>query len=233
MAYASDAVANETWEWGGALYLWGAGIGGTTAEGDDIDVSFNDIIDNLDMAFMGMLQAQKDKWTLLADVNYLGLSDDQKSTANLIGQPVSTKLDVELKSWIVTAAAAYQVHETDTTRLDILGGGRYLYMDADLDFKIPAIPLREKYSDSGSVLDAIVGARGEVRLNDKWYVNYHVDVGTGESDVTWQALAGLNYRFSKVDAAFGYRYLKWEFDDDDTFDELDISGPYAGIRFSF
>jgi hypothetical protein len=46
-------------------------------------------------------------------------------------------------------------------------------------------------------------------------------------------LAGLNYRFSKVDAAFGYRYLKWEFDDDDTFDDLDISGPYAGIRFSF
>ena len=233
MAYASDAVANETWEWGGALYLWGAGIGGTTAEGDDIDVSFNDIIDNLDMAFMGVLQAQKGKWTLLADVIYLDVSAGQTSTANLIGQPVSADLDVGLKSWIVTAAAAYEVYETDTTRLNILGGGRYLYMDADLDFEIPAISLRERYSDSGSVIDAIIGARGEWRLNEKWYVNYHVDIGTGESDVTWQALAGLNYRFSKVDAAFGYRYLKWEFDDDDTFDELDISGPYAGIRFSF
>ena len=151
-------------------------MGGTTAKGDDIDVSFSDIIDNLDMAFMGVLQAQKGKWTLLADVIYLDVSAGQTSTANLIGQPVSANLDVGLKSWIVTAAAAYEVYETDTTRLNILGGGRYLYMDADLDFEIPAIPLREKYSDSGSVIDAIIGARGELRLNDTWYVNYHVDI---------------------------------------------------------
>ncbi|MGB5571259.1 MAG: hypothetical protein WBM81_18360, partial [Sedimenticolaceae bacterium] len=61
---------------------------------------------------------------------------------------------------------------------------------------------------------------------------YHADIGAGDSDLTWQALAGLNYRFDKVDATFGYRYLKWELNDD-TFDDLDISGPYAGVRFGF
>jgi hypothetical protein len=34
---------------------------------------------------------------------------------------------------------------------------------------------------------------------------------------------------------FGYRYLKWDFDDGDmlNFDELDLSGPFAGIKVRF
>jgi len=110
-------------------------------------------------------------------------------------------------------------------------------MDADLDFNISAVgpfgPWREKVSNSGHVWDGIVGLRGRTALSDKWYLTYHADIGAGDSDLTWQALVGLNYRFSKVDAAFRYRYLKWEFDDNDTFDDLDLSGPYAGARFSF
>ena len=189
------------------------------------------------MALMGLLEARKDKWTLLADVIYLNVSGDQTSTANLINRPVTAKLDVGLKGWIVTAAGSYAIKETDSSRLDLLAGGRYLYMDADLDFRVSAVgpfgPWREKVSESGHVLDGIVGLRGRTSLSDKWYLTYHADIGAGDSDLTWQALVGLNYRFSKVDAAFGYRYLKWEFDDNDTFDDLDLSGPYAGARFSF
>ncbi len=236
LAQAAGESGDESWQFDGAVYLWGAGIGGTSAAGDDIDISFSDLIDNLDMAFMGSLEARKDKWTLLADVIYLDVSDGQTSTANLINRPVTAKLDVGLKSWIVTAAAAYAVHETESTRLSLLAGGRYLYLDADLDFKISAVgpfgPWQEKYSDSGHVLDGIVGLRGRTELSDKWYLTYYADIGGGDSDLTWQALAGINYRFSKVDAAFGYRYLKWELNDQ-AFDDLDISGPYAGVRFSF
>lgn len=185
---------------------------------------------------MGLLEARKDKWTLLADVIYLDVSADQNSTANLISRPVTANLDVGLKSWIVTAAAAYAISETDSTRLSLLAGGRYLYLDVDLGFKISAVgpfgPWREKVSDSGHVWDGIVGLRGRTELSDKWYLTYHADIGAGDSDLTWQAIAGLNYRFSKVDAAFGYRYLKWKLNND-TFDDLDISGPYAGVRFSF
>lgn len=57
--------------------MGGAGIGGTSSAGDDIDISFSDLIDDLNMAIMGSLQARKDKWTLLADVIYLAVSADQ------------------------------------------------------------------------------------------------------------------------------------------------------------
>jgi hypothetical protein len=32
---------------------------------------------------------------------------------------------------------------------------------------------------------------------------------------------------------WGYRYLYWDFDDRAVFDNLDINGPYAGVKFLF
>ena len=230
-AQAAESDTNNSWQFEGTAYLWGAGISGKSAAGDDIDISFNDLVDNLQMGFMGGLQARKDKWGLFGDFIYLDVDADDETTANLIGQPIKVDVGVELKAWIVTAGGMYQIKETDTTRLELLGGLRYLWMKADLDFDLG--PITEAYSDSGDNWDGIIGLKGVTQLNEKWYLTYYGDIGAGDSELTWQALLGLNYRFSKVDAAFGYRYLKWDFDDNDTFDDLDISGPYAGVRFRF
>ena len=79
--------------------------------------------------------------------------------------------------------------------------------------------------------------RGKADLSDKWYLRYHLDAGTGDTDFTWQALAGFGYQFNKMDAVFGYRHLEWDFDDGDTFgatfDDLNFSGPYAGVKYLF
>ena len=221
------------WEWGAQIYLWGAGIGGTTVGGDDVDISFNDLISHLDFAFMGTLAARRDKFMLFADLIYLNVSDGETTTANLIGFPVEAKIDVGMKGFISTLGGAYRVVETDSAELNALAGARYRALDTDLDIQIPAIGVNQSYSDSGSVWDGVVGVRGNVDLSGKWYLSYYADVGTGNSKMTWQALGAVNYRFSKVDAVLGYRYLAWEFDDDDTFDDLNISGPYAGVKFRF
>ena len=93
------------------------------------------------------------------------------------------------------------------------------------------------FSDSGSVLDGVIGLRGVTPLSEQWFLTYYADVGTGDTDSTWQALGGLGYRFQSVDAVAGYRYLKWNFDSNNAggklFDDLDFSGPYAGVRFRF
>jgi hypothetical protein len=43
----------------------------------------------------------------------------------------------------------------------------------------------ERRWPSGNVWDGIVGIRGKVTLNEKWYLPYHLDVGTGNSEVTY------------------------------------------------
>ncbi len=63
-AQAQDTGADDRWKFKAALYLWTAGIQGTTRRGNEIDVGFDDIWDNLDMAFRGAFAARKSKWRL-------------------------------------------------------------------------------------------------------------------------------------------------------------------------
>lgn len=231
VAHAGDADEGDSWKVQGAIYLWGAGIEGTTTEGDKIDVSFDDLVEDLEMGYMGTMEARKGRWGLLLDVIYLDVEGEDSATANLVRRSFEVDLKLGLKAWIVTAGASYSLFESDTSEMYLMGGARYLYMDADLDFRLG--PFSEKYSDSGHVLDGIVGLRGRSELNTNWYLNYHVDAGAGDSDLVWNVLVGLNYRFEKADLTFGYRHMAWEFDDNDTFEDLDISGPYLGMRVHF
>jgi len=173
----------DRWEFAGEVFLWGASIGGTSSAGDDVDISFGDLIDNLDFAFMGKLAARRDRWTLFADLVYLDVEDGVNTTANIVGRPVKTDIEVQLKGFTSTLGGAYRIWETGSTDLSLLAGARYLRLETDLDIDIGS-GISQEYSDSGHVWDGIVGLRGKTDLSDKWYVHYYVDVGTGDSDLT-------------------------------------------------
>jgi hypothetical protein len=67
LAQAEESSPDSGWDFALAAYLWGAGIGGSTGTGADIDVSFNDIFSGLNAGFMGTFEARKDKWLVLTD----------------------------------------------------------------------------------------------------------------------------------------------------------------------
>ncbi len=194
-AAAADGVDPADWKFGGDIYLWGASIGGETAGGGDLDISFSDLLKNLDMAFMGMFTAQKGKWGLVTDVVYLNVDAENNGQINLPigpgGLPVPTDTDVGLKSWIVTPTVRYNLIENDKGSLGLVGGARYLWIDVTLKAKVegPLETRKRKIEDSGSNWDGIVGVSGQIELADKWYLPYYLDVGTGQSDLTWQASA--------------------------------------------
>jgi opacity protein-like surface antigen len=83
-------------------------------------------------------------------------------------------------------------------------------------------------------LDGIVGARGDVSIDENWHLPYYVDIGTGDSDLTWQVMAGVGYRINQsVDVGVTYRYIEWQFDDSALLNDLNFSGPLIGARFRF
>jgi hypothetical protein len=219
---AQETEQAESWQFGVELYFWGASIGGKSASGSDIDIELDDILDSLEFAFMGAVGARKGKWSLAADVIYL---DAESSAAVAPGLTAN----VELTNWIITPVVGYNLVDTGKSRLDILGGARYLYMKADL--RVDALGVRAE--ESGSNWDAVIGARGAVDLTQKWHLFGYLDIGTGESDLTWQAMAGIGYKFKWFHVNAAYRYLKWDFDKNAALDDLDISGPAVGIRFVF
>lgn len=228
---AAEQQESGKWQWYGELFGFGARLDGTTAAGDDINVPLQDILDDLDFAFMGSLAVSKDKWTIFGSYIYVDLG--QNATIPLaIPMPVEAELKLDLKQFISTFGAAYQVVDTGKTTFNLLAGGRYLSIDADLKYDIESVASgREK--ESGSNWDFIVGARGKTDLTEKWYIHYYADIGTGDSKSTWQALAGINYRFSKVDVTVGYAHMDWDFDDDAMIKDMTMKGPYAGIKFRF
>jgi hypothetical protein len=254
-AAAEEATQEAGWEFGAEVYLWGSSIGGKTGSGSDIDIDFSSLFDDLEMAFMGLFGARKGKWSLLSDVIYLDVEDKNGSgnvnvpVGPLGGSTVKVNVgaDVTVTGWIVTPAVGYNVIETKKGRLDVLAGARYLYLKSDAKLNITEeldIELRNKgitglrqindrIIDKGHVWDGIVGVRGHLNLNEKWYLTGHADVGTGDSDLTWQVLAGGGYRFSKFDVILAYRYMEWDFDDSEAFEDLDLSGPYLGVKYIF
>jgi hypothetical protein len=217
-----ESISDEDWKFAAELYFWGASIGGKSASGSDVDIDLDDILDSLEFAFMGSAGVRKGKWSLGADLIYLNA---ENSAAIAPG----VNANVELTNWVITPLVGYNLVDTGKSRFDIVGGARYLYMKADL--RVDALGARAE--DSGSNWDAIIGARGAVDLAEKWYLFGYLDIGTGESDLTWQAFGGVGYRFKWFDLVAAYRYLSWDFDDNQVLDDLYLHGPGVGIRFAF
>ena len=83
-----------------------------------------------------------------------------------------------------------------------------------------------------NVWDAIVGVRGRAKIGEsKWYVPYYLDIGTGESDFTWQAMAGAGYAFRSLDLLVAYRHLDYDFGSENGIKDLYLSGPLVSVSF--
>ncbi|MBW1832149.1 MAG: hypothetical protein JRJ10_10730, partial [Deltaproteobacteria bacterium] len=130
----TDSSANQDqWQYSGAIYLWGAGIGGQTIRGSEVEVGFSDLFDNLEMAFMGAFGARKNNWSLLADVIYMDLGVDKTADLSVpvggIPIPVTTSVSLDVQGLILHFAGGYNLYTKGETRLDLIGGARYLDLD--------------------------------------------------------------------------------------------------------
>ncbi|WP_448212347.1 hypothetical protein [Colwellia sp. MEBiC06753] len=227
---AAAAEAEDGWKFGSEIYLWGADVGLDTVAGDDIDISFNDLIDNLKLGGMATVVAQKNKWSIGSDIIYLDVKDD-------VNAPVTTDVtldSVELEAWLVSPFAGYEIARSDRSVLRLYGGLRYLSLETTIIAKSspPLSPFTLKENDTDNIIDGFIGLHGKTDINKNWYASYLADIGAGDSDWTFQGSLAINYRFNSFDFSFGYRYLKWELDSD-LVDSLDFGGPFAGAKIKF
>lgn len=242
VCFANPAVAKEDadqWNFGLTLYGWYADIGGTAIHpgdantiGGPFDIDASDIIDNLNMIFMGGFEAHKNKWSFLADVIYLDFGNEKTTTLTSgSGSPLTASVGLEFATWVVTGLVGYDVVQDDRISLAVVGGLRYTSLDIDTTIGLQQIS--RTISVSEGLLDGIIGVRGSINLNEHWYLPYYADIGTGDSDLTWQALAGIGYRFNWGDIKLLYRYLDYELDDGMIMEDLQVKGFALGVTFRF
>lgn len=213
------------------LYGWLASAEIITAGGGDVEIGIDDILDNLDFTFMAVLGARKNRWSFMADVIYMDLESD--SNSNLSQRLQLT--NIGLQAWSVNPFVSYELFGSKKGSFQLLAGARYLDIEVETEImaRPPLPPIATKASLSTDVWDGVVGIRGFYNLADRWFVPYRVDFGTGDSDYTLHAFAGIGYRFDSFKLLLAYRYLGWEFEDGALLDDLQVSGPVLGALFTF
>ena len=233
-----SSESQDQWQFSGAIYLWGASIAGKTRGGSEVEVGISDLLDNLEMAFMGAFAARKNNWSLLTDVVYLDLGASKTADlfipigGNLL--PVTTTIEVDMQGWVVQLLGGYNLYSEGKSNLDLVAGARYLDLSMDLFLGLQSLgPGQSRtIAESLTVWDGVVGLKGNASLGERWFLPYYVDVGAGQSDLTWQAAAGIGFRAGRVvDLALVYRHLEWDFGSTRVIDDINFSGPTLGVIF--
>jgi len=232
---AGPALAQDgPWTLEASLYAWVPGVSTSvdTRFGTvDADTSGSDAFADLDMAFMGTLQARKGKWGLIGDLLYADLSASQKSPFGLRFKDA----EIGTKVAAFSGYATYRVFEENGVAVDVGGGFRAFGVDVDADLN--SADARPGFSSSGSEnwVDPLIAARVIAPVTDKWFVSAFADFGgTSASDQTWQAFGSVGYKFSEHwSAQLGYRYMSIEKKIDGADTTIDLSGPLLGASFYF
>lgn len=228
LVYAeSNALKQEV-----SIYGWLPTFDGTLTfkvpdnTGDGEDSTSSSAIDGLDAVFMGSYSLRQDKWSFLADLIYLKVSGDSR------GLNSNVTWDLELTAKLYGFYGGYNLSETEKIRVDILGGMRYFGVNLDVSRSGGDIA-NGKVSTTLDNYDAVIGIGGQYTIDENWYIPYMVDIGAGDTDLTWQANISIAYKLSWGDIIGTYRYIRYEADDSLLIENLDLYGPKIGVVFHF
>jgi len=217
----------------------------TSGTGDEFPINAGSILDHLKMTFMGTFDAHEERWGFFLDTLYVDLGAGKSNyREGSIGDtliPVTTSADVnlDLKTWLVTAAGEYRFAHAPDRDFYYLFGARYL--DIKMKFgwsfngsigNLPPAANSGTSENKDSNLDGIVGIKGQFRVGRdyKWMIPLYFDVGTGASRVTWQLAGGVGYRFDWGDITGMYRIIYYDLGGHEIQD-LTVRGPMIGATF--
>ena len=248
---AGDATPMDSdWHYRTTLYGFFPDIAGSAAfpaGGTDISIDAETLVENTDLGFMGLFEARKGRWGLFTDLIWLDLRDSKDATQHLSigggtdlppGVTADVSLGVDARIW--TLGGSYRVLSQPATQLDVVAGARLLDLDGNLEYAFNtdigpfAGPARAGAAGSSlEAWDAIVGAKGRIAFGTdrEWFVDYYADIGTGDSDLTWQAVAGVGRSFGWGEVAAAWRHLDYGFDSAEKVENIDFDGPALGVTF--
>lgn len=225
------------------VYLWGAGISGDLnfpTGGDSVGVSLDQLLENLEMAAMVAYKRDIGDWSVLLDVIYLNVGGSKDNSVTLPGDhggSIDGNADLDLKTWVGGLYGGYTFAKTEASEHQFIAGVRYLSLSADVSLSVTGpqgSPLAGRsLSASTDLWDGVIGFQGRFDLGGRWRLPYHLDVGTGSSQITYQALAGAAFEFGWGNLSLTYRYLYYDEGNDGAVNELTVDGPMLAVAFRF
>ena len=190
------------------------------------EISFNDLLDTLDAAFMVHVEGGRGHWSAFGDLTYLDTSDTTERQLLTV--------DTDSEQVFFDAAVAYWPAGTGSS-LSFFGGFRYSGFDDRYRFSLDGTFLGESRT-SNDYYDALLGVRYFFALGERWALLTRGDLSFGDSEGTYLLRAELAYTVGKRrqnQFLFGYQYKQAEFKDGDLTTDFTYYGPNVGFSFRF
>jgi hypothetical protein len=254
LAAAPAAHAQQSsvdWRFSASIYAYLPSLGGSTnfpasSGGSSVSVDADKLVESLEMTFMGAFEARRGGIGLYTDIIYLSLGDSRNGTRNLTigGAPLpvgaSAAVDYDLKGWLWTLGGAYQFAGSPGSHHDVTAGVRMIDIEQTITWSllgnVAGVPIGDRNGKRDASLqhwDFVVGLKGRAALDaaGRWHLPYYLDLGTGESDFTMQAQAGVSYSFGWGDLFGAWRYVDYDMGSDKAIRTLTFNGPTIGAVF--
>jgi hypothetical protein len=222
------------WSFAVSPYLWAPGASSSvdTQFGTlDTDATIGEVVSSTDFALMGVLEARNGRWGFIADLLHSDLTERRDTPFGVLFS--RARVDTSLTK--LSGDAAYRMYDDGQVALDAMGGFRAVSLGLDVSLSPGALPARS-FSDSSSWLDPLVGGRARIALTARWFATALGDIGgfgVG-SDLTWQVLATIGYRFDeRWSVQGGWRHLSIDKEVNGRDVELDLGGPVLGFTVRF
>ena len=219
------------WEITTALYVPLMGLEGTVGVAGiapaAVDLSFGDVLENMDGGLSGAIEFRKDRLFIGIDAIWLKLSDHVSP-----GPLAYLRFGQEQVTGSVLAG--YEIHRSEKTSIGLMAGAAFNQLDVDLELYSPLPTVRR--SGSQGWIDPFVGVRIRHRLADRWTLfaeGLYGGFGVS-SEEYWQALAGISFHLTEnTSLALAYRVISVDYQQGGFVYDTDTAGPNLGLIVRF
>ena len=227
--------------------------------GPQVSIGPTDWLDLLNFGALIGSSAMKGRFAVFSDFMFLDMSS--KNDGRLVsvegaitgpgGQvsiPVGADLNVdtrtEVDGLLWTLTAGYAIAQTESAVHHVFAGFRLMSIDVSTSWNLAAdvtgpggetiLASEGSVGNKVDLWDGIVGMKGRFSLGEgKWSLPYTLDVGAGDSDLTWSATVSLAHQFNWGDLILGYRHLEYDEGPAGLLQDLSLGGPGVGAGFRF
>jgi len=232
-AYAPPAPIEAGWSLRVSAYAWMLGLDGNVRTlpplpAVNVDVSFRDILRELDGAIMGSVEARFGRLLLFSDLILTRVSLDRDIAP--LGIPANVAFST--RSFIGIGAVGYRLVDQGGLTFDAFLGVRGFAVDNKLvvNSGLGQVVLAK----DEAWLDAVGGARIRYAFNENWSIQAIGFAGAGASKYNWDLFGGVGYAFSRNFSAFaGYRVLKVNYAEGSFVYDVTQQGPLLGLTYTF
>ena len=230
ISVGAQAQPRDDVHWSITPYLWGTKTKvdlslRDTNLGSGV-ISFSDLLDVLDAAFMVHAETGAGRWSAFMDLTYLSTSDTRE-------RPLLT-IDTDSEQTFLDAVAVFWPGGAGSA-LSLFGGLRYSGFDDRYRFIAGGTVVGTQRS-TDDYYDALLGLRYRFDLSERWALLTRGDLSFGDSEGTLLLQANFAYavgarRQNRI--LFGYQYKQAEFKSGDVRTDFTYGGPMAGFNFRF